>query len=284
MTDTPLALIRRDMAALCADIGTSNLLPGPLRGKPADLMVILLTGEELGISPMKAVRSIYVVDGKPTLSADLMGGLVMASPVCVYLRPVRVDDRAAEYETLRRGWPEPMRMSYTIEQAQNAGLAGKGNWAKHPAAMLRARCIAALVRAAYPDIMMGIYETDELEESPLVRVREGVVIDVSDQAPAVVAMPAKERLAKKKPTATQDQLADALVDFGMSPSRFREWLTTQPEFAGKDVPPVSAWDAERLGWAVAALRNGLGERFRADIAAADAKDGDDFADDAQVPE
>jgi len=54
-------------------------------------------------------------------------------------------------------------MSFTIEQAQRAGVTGKDNWKKYPEAMLRARCISALARAVYPDVVLGIYETDELE-------------------------------------------------------------------------------------------------------------------------
>lgn len=108
----------------------------------------------------------------------------------------------------------------------------------------------------------------------------------SDDGPASEpAKSAKERIARKKPTATPDQLAESLSDFGASASRFHDWLAAQPEFAGKDIPPVSAWDAERLGWAVAALRNGIGDRFRAAIQAADDAEPDaHFGEDALLPE
>src|SRR5690606_27529948 len=41
------------------------------------------------------------------------------------------------------------------------GLTGRSNWKAHPAAMLRARASAALARAVYPDVAMGIYDPDE---------------------------------------------------------------------------------------------------------------------------
>jgi hypothetical protein len=90
----------------------------------------------------------------------------------------------ATYATERIGESET-RMSFSIKDAQTAGVTGKDNWRKYPAAMLRARCIAALSRAVYPDLLMGIYETGESEEiaaTPRATARhqpivEGEVID-----------------------------------------------------------------------------------------------------------
>jgi hypothetical protein len=75
---------------------------------------------------------------------------------------VRSDAQVATYQTKRRGEPEPTTMSFSWEDAQRAGVTGKDNWRKYPAAMLRARCITALARAVYPDLAMGIYDPDEL--------------------------------------------------------------------------------------------------------------------------
>jgi hypothetical protein len=49
-----------------------------------------------------------------------------------------VFDQRAIYETKRVG-STPVKISFTIEQAKQAGLTGKDNWRNYPAAMLRAR-------------------------------------------------------------------------------------------------------------------------------------------------
>jgi len=54
----------------------SGLLPQEVK-TPAAAVAIMLTGRELGIPPMQAFRSVYVVKGKPTLSAQLMGALIL---------------------------------------------------------------------------------------------------------------------------------------------------------------------------------------------------------------
>lgn len=154
----------KDVDHLAGRLAGSGIIPSTLRGKPADVMVILMTGHELGLSPMQSLRGLHVVEGKPVLSAELIVGLVKRSPACRWLRMVESTDAIATYETLREGEPEPTRLSWTIDQAKTAKLTGKNNWAGHPAAMLRARCAAALCRAVYPDVMMGILETDEADE------------------------------------------------------------------------------------------------------------------------
>ncbi len=138
---------------------------GLYKGSPESLAILILLGVELGLTPLQALRMIYVVEGRPTMSADGLVALCKSRPaVCAYFRLVETSAERATYETLRHGEPSPSSLTYTIEDAQRAGLAGKGPWRAHPAAMLRARCAAALARAVYPDLVAGIYEPGEVQE------------------------------------------------------------------------------------------------------------------------
>lgn len=56
------------------------------------------------------------------------------------------------------------RISWTFEQAKKAGLTGKDNWKNYPRAMLRARCIAEGVRAAYPAAIGGLMTSEEASD------------------------------------------------------------------------------------------------------------------------
>lgn len=132
---------------------------------PDMAFAILLAGYELGYSPMASVRDISLVKGKVSLDADAQIALCVRSPeVCKYFRLIESTSKVATYETLRAGSPEPVRLSYTFDQAKAAGLTGSSTWQKHPDAMLRARCGAALARSTYPDLVAGIYVPDEAEE------------------------------------------------------------------------------------------------------------------------
>jgi len=140
----------------------SGLMPRGIQ-RPEAAFAIIAAGRELGLTAMMSLRSIHIIEGRPTLSADLVAALCKSrSDVCLYFRLVESTDLVARYETHRRGEPSPTPMSFTWEDATRAGVVSKDTWKKYPAAMLRARCITALARAVYPDLAMGIYDPDEL--------------------------------------------------------------------------------------------------------------------------
>ncbi len=142
----------------------SGLMPKHVRS-PEAAFAILAAGRELGLTAMQSMRSLYFVEGKVTLSADLMVALVKKHPDCLYFRIVENTNDRCTCETKRDG-EEPTRMTWAIEDASKAGLTGKDNWKKYPKAMLRARVSADLCRAVYPDALLGTYDPDELERIP----------------------------------------------------------------------------------------------------------------------
>lgn len=146
---------------------SSRLLPRGV-SSPEAAFAIIASGRELGLTAMQSLRSIHIIEGKPTLSADLVAALCKARrDVCAWFRLVESTDAVATYETQRVGEPQPTRMSFSIEDARRAGVTGKDPWKKYPSAMLRARCITALARAVYPDLVMGVYDPDEVTPEPV---------------------------------------------------------------------------------------------------------------------
>lgn len=150
---------------LSTQLAKSALLPEALRGKPGDVLVVLITGSELGLSPMQSVRGLHVIKGKAIMSADLQVALTKRHPDCVYFRMTESTALRATYEAQRKGDPKPTSMTFTMEDAARAGLAGGDTWRKYPAAMLRARCSSSLARTVFPDLMLGVYEEDEEDEA-----------------------------------------------------------------------------------------------------------------------
>lgn len=152
---------------LADTLSAARTIPEALQKSPADCMAIVLAGAELGLAPMQSIRALVLIKGKPTLSADAMGALVKSRrELCKYLTLKHSDGTRATYETLREGDPTPTTMSFTIDEAKAAGLAGNDNWRKFPAAMLRARALSAICRAVYPDLLLGVYDPDELRNEP----------------------------------------------------------------------------------------------------------------------
>ena len=140
-------------------------------GTPQAVLSTVLLGRELGMPAMAALRSVHVIEGKHSLSADLMVALVLKSGLAEYFQLVESTDKICTFETKRKGNPKPQRLSYTIDDAERSGLlkptrSGKpGNWQKIPKQMLRARAKSELARLEYPDLLAGLYTPEELRDA-----------------------------------------------------------------------------------------------------------------------
>lgn len=197
---------------------------------PENVLAVMIAGAELGVRSMQALRSIYIIDGKPTLSADLMLALCKRSPVCRYFRLVETSSQKASYETLRSGDPGPTTMGYTWDQAVRAELVRKDNWKKHPEAMLRARCITALARAVYPDLFMGVYDPEELgrevevQPTPTVLPAPAHVVEASfvqtppPASPVAAPVTSTERVVNVTQSGNVTYPAGAVPELGMCPN------------------------------------------------------------------
>lgn len=162
---TPIEKIQptdmKGMWWLAKAIADSGIKPDALK-KPSDVLIVLMTGTELGLSAMQSLRGIHVIKGKPALSADTMGAIVQSDERCEYLQITEWTDECCEYETKRKGHKKPVTVSFTMEDARRAELLGNHMWKKYPGEMLKARALTKICRAVYPDICMGLYDPEEL--------------------------------------------------------------------------------------------------------------------------
>jgi len=182
----------RDVFALAERLAQARgFVPDAYAGKPEALAAVILTGVELGLGPMQAMREIHVIKGKPSISANLM--LALARRSGVKTRWIKTDATIATIGVTVPGVAE-QQMSFTAEQAKAAGLWGQGNWKSYPDAMLRARCISSAIRAFCPEVIGGssVYESESGEVSdgvPAAQVIEAQVMPPTPQQPTEPAAP-----------------------------------------------------------------------------------------------
>lgn len=246
-------------------LAKSGLIPRALHGKPDDVLVVLLRGQELGLGPMQALAGIHVIEGKGVCSADLIVALcAKRRDVCEYFRLVESTEKRATYETRRAGFPEPTRISFTIEEAQRAKLTGKDNWQKYTAAMLRARCSTALARAVYPDLAMGLYDPDEAEDfqrnAPVVPIQAAPSAPLEREVNAAPAASRTSRVAAEVAAKVEAPKAEAkalpastaeyeriLARMDAASVPLKEWAPKLKEFTGKTKrADVTKEDADRV--------------------------------------
>lgn len=176
----------------------SGLLPDAVK-TPEAAVVIMLKGRELDIPPMQAFASIYVVKGKPTIGAQLMGALILREG-----HTYHVDELTNERCTItfqRRGG-QPYRHEFSIEDAKRAQLAGGDNWQKYTKAMLFSRCMSAGARVAMPDVLAGMYTPEELTDAVTVDEETG---EITPGAQVIDAKPALVVTVTTPPAATEPE-------------------------------------------------------------------------------
>jgi hypothetical protein len=125
----------------------------------AQAYVLILAGEEMGVGPMEAVTGITLIQGKPTMSANLLAALVKRHPRYDY-RVADHSDSTCRIEFIQDGEVSGVS-EFTLDDAKKAGLGGNQTWKKYPSALLFARALTQGVRWYAPDVTSSAAYTPE---------------------------------------------------------------------------------------------------------------------------
>lgn len=205
--------------------------------------VILMTGHELGLRPMQSLRGIYVVDGKPTLSADMMVAVVRRSGLCESWRVVESTAERCTITTRRKGESVDATRTWTRADADRAGVTGKDPWRKYPATMLRHRCAADLARQEFSDVLLGLYDPDELDASP---AQVDAITTTAEHIPSLASLGIEQGRAGAAKPAPSTWAADLAACSTLRSVRACYQSAASPEADTRAMcDDVRAWCAER---------------------------------------
>lgn len=181
-----------DLREFCKVLASTNMVPKDYRGKPDDILVAMLHGQEVGLPHLQALQSIATINGIPSIYGDAGLALVRTSGL------LEDFDEWAEVDGVRQAgtsfpimkWAEEGKMivfhcmskrigakrprftSYSVDDAKRAGLWGKqGPWTTTPQRMLTFRPRGWNLRDEFGDVLKGlaIYEEArdiETEQEP----------------------------------------------------------------------------------------------------------------------
>lgn len=127
---------------------------------PDQALALMALCQAEGIHPMTAVRDYHLIQGRPSLKAETMLARFMAAGGKV--KWLGLTDKKAE-ATFSHPDGGTVTLDWTLERAQQAGLAGKDIWKGYPRAMLRSRVISEGVRTVCPAIVQGVYTPEEVQ-------------------------------------------------------------------------------------------------------------------------
>lgn len=158
---------------------------------PSTALVKLAAGRELGLPMMSALQNIHVIKGKATLGYSLVAAMIRRHPDYDY-RVLEHTDETCTIQFLYKG-DVAGDSSFTIADAEKAGLLSNPTWRKFPRNMLFARALTNGARYYCPDVFMGaVYTRDEIDEGmadvdagDASEIIDAEVIDLSDVPPPV---------------------------------------------------------------------------------------------------
>jgi len=174
--------------------------------QPAQILVAIQHGAEVGLSPMQSVQSIAVINGRPSLWGDGFLAVVQASPLCEGIAEtinINGDEITAICRAKRRGRSDWTERRFGVAEAKKAGLWNKqGSWQAYPQRMLQMRARSFCLRDTFPDVLRGIACTEELLDYPESPLTESTALLSGTEA-------LKEQLKEQAPPVTIDRTTGA---------------------------------------------------------------------------
>lgn len=143
--------------------------------------LLLLTGLEAGLSITQALKNIQplfvknregkYISGQFAMNTDAMLALVRHSGLLEEIREgieVRNGVLTAICTIKRKNYTKESVTIFSMQQAQKAGLTGRGKWNEYPERMLQIRARGFALRDNFADILLGLqHSVEELQDSDM---------------------------------------------------------------------------------------------------------------------
>lgn len=150
---------------LAQSLSKTSFIPRAFQGNAADATAAVMLGDELGLSPISALRSIYIIAGTPAMYARTMVALAMSHGHEVWTESST--DREVVVCGQRRGSEHVERAVWTIDRARKAGYTNNKKYESTPQEMLYAKAAAEIARKIAPDVLSGVpMSVEDLELEP----------------------------------------------------------------------------------------------------------------------
>lgn len=158
---------------MAAALSQSTIVPRDYQKNPGNCLIALDMASRMGTSPMMVMQNLYIVNGRPAWSTQYIVAMINSS------RKYKTElqyDLTGSGDTLEctawvldKNGHKVTGPTITMQMAKEEGWYGKNGskWKTMPEVMIRYRAASFFGRLNCPDMMMGIYSTDEvIEMSP----------------------------------------------------------------------------------------------------------------------
>src|SRR4249920_3213159 len=150
---------------LAQALSKTSFVPKEFQGREYDATAAIIMGDELGLSPLAALRSIYVIHGQPSMYTRTMVALAQSHGHQIWTD--ESSDAKVTVSGQRRGSSKVETSTWTIARAKKAGYTSNRKYDSNPQEMLYAKAAGEVARKIAADVLAGVgmsVEDIELEE------------------------------------------------------------------------------------------------------------------------
>lgn len=188
-------------------IGQAAARAGNYKSKnEAELALRVKYGMEMGLGPATALQSVTVINGSPALTAGAIASKLSSHPEYDYEVTEHTEERCTivVFRFKRGEWRPCPPSTFTMQDAQTAGLVRQGPWKAYPKNMLFARALTNAARWHAAEVFGGpIYTPDELGAEV---DADGEVVSVPDTPQPAQVIPVSEPQSDAVPDEQPEQL------------------------------------------------------------------------------
>lgn len=165
-------------------LSQSTLVPQQFQNNPANCLIALEQSNRLNISPMAVMQNLYIVQNRPSFSSSFIIGLINASGK--YDMELQFDEEEKDGKPYAcTCWTEKdgrkvTGIKITMDMAEKEGWSKKNGskWLTIPQVMLRYRAASFFARMNCPELSIGLYSKEELDDFTPIKKSKASLNDV----------------------------------------------------------------------------------------------------------
>lgn len=153
-------------------LSQSTVVPKDFQGNPANCLIAIEQSNRLHMSPFMVMQNLYVIQGRPSWSSKFLIAMINGSGKFdqeLQFEEVR-DKNGKPFSCLAWTMKDGRRvdgMTVDMDMAQAEGWLGKNGskWKTMPQLMLRYRAASFFSNLNCPELTLGIYTQEEIEDN-----------------------------------------------------------------------------------------------------------------------
>lgn len=196
-------------------LSESTIVPQTYQKNPSNCLIAIEQAQRMNISPLMVMQNLYPIQGKPSWSSKFLIASINAS---------RKFDMELQYDETKDKDGKPYScvvwtmkngrriegMEVNMQMAKDEGWLGKNGskWKTMPQLMLRYRAASFFSSLNCPELTMGIYTKEEIEDNdfkdfneyPMEDLQEQVQKDIAENANSQEFEPAEATESAAEPS------------------------------------------------------------------------------------